>query len=132
MPNFTFLHRICDNPNRKYDEKSLKQCYTAKFAQLAASLSSLSGCTRIVATKPHIRCVRSACCGLTILARISTTTDLLQFDVDRHVAMAMTTDLLQIVVNRPVAMAMKTDLQQFDVDRAAAMAMIKDLQQVRS
>jgi hypothetical protein len=104
--------------------------YTAKFAQLAASLSS--GCTRIVATKPHIRCVRSACCGLTILARISTTTDLLQFDVDRPVAMAMTTDLLQIVVNRPVAMAMKTDLQQFDVDRAAAMAMIKDLQQVRS
>ena len=95
---------------------------------------------RIVAIKPHLRSVRSACCGLTILARISTTTGLLQFDVDRPVAMAMTTDLLQVVVNRPVAMAITTDLQQFDVDRAAAMAMITDhieftvtdLQQVRS
>jgi hypothetical protein len=87
---------------------------------------------RIVAIKPHLRSVRSACCGLTILARISTTTGLLQFDVDRPVAMAMTTDLLQIVVNRPVAMAMITDLLQFDVDRAAAMAMTTDLLQVRS
>jgi hypothetical protein len=27
VPNFTFLLRICDNHNQKYDEKSSKQCY---------------------------------------------------------------------------------------------------------
>ena len=112
------LQQVCDISGR---------VYTAKFAQLAASLSSSR--MRSVIIKPHLRCVRSACCGLTILVRISMTTDLLQVVVNRLAAMPMSTDLRQFDANRLAAMPMWTDLLQFVANRLAAMPMWTDLLQ---
>ena len=54
-------------------------------------------------------------------------TELLQFVVDRAVAVPLSTELLQFVVDRAVAVPLSTELLQFVVDRAVAVPLSTEL-----